>query len=74
MQPTNCDKRLRKYDTSIQVLRTTVSKRRQKAPQIRMTRRSARGAAVTDAPRGHARPCAARDRLHRVCAAPHRGP
>ncbi|EIP85339.1 hypothetical protein A33K_17893 [Burkholderia humptydooensis MSMB43] len=74
VQPTNCDKRLRKYDTSVQVLRTTVSDHRRKAPESGMTRRSARRAAATRGPPGDARPYYAREAPRGVCAAPHRAP
>lgn len=74
VQPTNCDKRLRKYDTSVQVRRTGVSARRRNPPAAGVMRRSAPRAAVAGAACRDARRRCARTRSSRVCAMPHRSP
>lgn len=74
VQPTNCDKRLRKYDTSVQVRRTGVSARRRNPPAAGVMRRSAPRAAVAGAACRDARRRCARTRSSRVCATPHRSP
>lgn len=74
VQPTNCDKRLRKYDTSVQVRRTGVSARRRNPPAAGVMRRSAPHAAVAGAACRDARRRCARTRSSRVCAMPHRSP
>lgn len=74
VQPTNCDKRLRKYDTSVQVRRTGVSARRRNPPAAGVMRRSAPHAAVAGAACRDARRRCARTRSSRVCATPHRSP